>query len=527
MPPSPEPTPRRRTEAWRALRPRFLVFVVLAVALVALAVEEAGHHFTRVALEDEAVAAAGAAALGVADDLEDQAALPTGPELDQLLVNYAQLVPTLRSLSVLERQGGALTLIATTRPQPEGNLEALAARAVATRAPAVNATSRGPESLRLVAAPLDHLGRTYGAVVVGISLSSLERTQDRIRRTQSLLVVVSTLLIALVVDFVGRRLVFAPLMGLRSAIEGALQGERGRRAPVIRSDEIGDVASAFNEMLDRIEGFSATLEAEVARATTTLGERNVELQRSVEQLFEARRELARSEMLAATGQMAATFAHRIGTPLALISGYVQLLIAEASPGSEAAERLLTVQQQIGRVTDIVRELMDQTRTPLLRPVPTDGASLLRDIARLARPSAEQKGVTVDIEAEPTPMPLVVDVGQMEQVFLNLVTNALDAMERGGRLTLRARRTADVIRFEVEDTGTGIAAAIRSRIFDPLFTTKEPGRGTGLGLPIVRDVVVAHGGAVDVDSREGAGARFIVTLPVGLPAAAPEPGLQSL
>ncbi len=147
-----------RPAAHRALRWRFLAFVVFSVALVALTVEEVGGRFTRAALEDEAVAAAGAAALGVADDLVDQETLPTAPELDQLLVNYAQLVPTLRSLSVLEHRGKALTLIATTAAPPEGDLSALAARAVATKAPAVETTSRGPDSLRLVAAPLERKG---------------------------------------------------------------------------------------------------------------------------------------------------------------------------------------------------------------------------------------------------------------------------------------------------------------------------------------------------------------------------------
>lgn len=510
----------RRPAPWLALRLRFLVFVVLSVTLVALTVEEVGSRFTRQALEDEALAAAGATALGVADDLSDQEMLPTAPELEQLLVNYKQLVPTLRSLSVLEHEKRVLTLIATTTPQPEGDLVGLAARAVARRTPAMEPSSRGPDSLRLVAAPLVRQGRTYGAVVVGISLSDMVRTRQRIRQIQASLVILSALLIALLVDLVGQRLVFTPLRALRDTIGSALQGERGRRAPVLRADEVGDVTSAFNEMLTRIEGFSATLEAEVANATAKLGERNAELQSSVEQLFEARRELARSEMLAATGQMAATFAHKIGTPLALISGYVQLLLAEAPEGSERQERLRTVQEQIGRVAAIVRDLMNQTRTPLLRRVPTDAATLLASIARLAGPSAEQKGVALEVRAESRPMPLLADIGQLEQVFLNLVTNALDAMEQGGRLTLRARPDGDRVRFEVEDTGTGIDPAVRSRIFEPLFTTKEPGRGTGLGLPIVRDVVMAHGGTVDVHSEPGQGARFEVTLPGGPSPAAP-------
>ena len=130
-------------------------------------------------------------------------------------------------------------------------------------------------------------------------------------------------------------------------------------------------------------------------------------------------------------------------------------------------------------------------------------------------------MSLDVEAEPVPMPLLADMGQLEQVFLNLVTNALDAMEKGGRLTLRARQDGARIRFEVQDTGTGIEPSVRARIFEPLFTTKEPGRGTGLGLPIVRDVVLGHGGTVEVHSEPGHGARFEVILPGGLSEAMPE------
>ena len=235
----PSPQSQARSRPWRALRLRFLVFVALAVTLVALTVEEVGGQFTRQALEEEGVAAAGAAALGVADDLDGQETLPTAPELDQLLVNYKQLVPTLRSLSVLETRKSALVLIATTTPKPEGDLAALAARSVAKRAPAVETTSRGPDSLRLVAAPLERGGKAYGAVVVGISLSSVARAHDRIRQQQNLLVVASTLLIALLVDLVGQRLVFSPLRALRDTIESALKDERGRRAPIVPVQRAG------------------------------------------------------------------------------------------------------------------------------------------------------------------------------------------------------------------------------------------------------------------------------------------------
>jgi signal transduction histidine kinase len=206
-------------------------------------------------------------------------------------------------------------------------------------------------------------------------------------------------------------------------------------------------------------------------------------------------------------------AHQVGTPLNLISGYVQMLLADKPEGSPEAARLQTVREQIAKVTAIVQGLLDQARQPVLDRRPTDPATLLAGVADLARPTLQAAAVELVLDVAPRLPVVSVDAGQVEQALLNLVTNSIDAMPGGGRLRLAARAGPAFVTLEVADSGHGIPAEILSRVFDPLFTTKPLGRGTGLGLTIVRDVIAAHGGTVDFASRRDEGTTVTIRLPI--------------
>jgi signal transduction histidine kinase len=196
----------------------------------------------------------------------------------------------------------------------------------------------------------------------------------------------------------------------------------------------------------------------------------------------------------------------------VISGYVQLLRAGREDGSPDAERLRTVQEQIGRVTAIVQSLLDGTRRPQLVVRPLAPGELIEGLAELVRPSLVGRGIELALELAPGLPAVAADRVQLEQALLNLVTNALHAMPEGGRLSLAARRDGDGVALVVQDSGSGIAADDLQRVFDPLFTTKPPGQGTGLGLPILREIVEAHGGSVRLESRKGEGTTAVVRLP---------------
>jgi signal transduction histidine kinase len=286
------------------------------------------------------------------------------------------------------------------------------------------------------------------------------------------------------------------------------------RAKVFREDELGRLARGLNAMLEQLVGFIAKLQGEVRSATAALQERNVLLAENAQRLFTARRDLARAEQLAAAGRMAASVAHQIGTPLNLISGYVQMLLEGVPAGSPQAARLRAVLEQITRVTTIVQGLLDEARLPPLRKRSVAPGELLKRVCDLARPTLEGANVALELLVDDDVPAVEADVGQLEQVFLNLITNSLDAMPGGGTLTLCARRRGEQVEFQVRDTGVGIARENLSRVFEPLFTTKKPGAGTGLGLTIVKDVLQAHGGSVGVLSEPGQGTTVSVVLPTG-------------
>jgi signal transduction histidine kinase len=259
-------------------------------------------------------------------------------------------------------------------------------------------------------------------------------------------------------------------------------------------------------------GFNETLRAEVERATTGLQAANRELLEAAQRLFAARRELTRSQRLALAGQMAASVAHQIGTPLNLISGYVQMLRAEQEEASPAAGRLRAIQEQIARVTAIVQSLLDRTRRPELSLRPLAPGELVEGLAELVRPSLVGRGIELVVNVAPGLPAVGADRVPLEQALLNLITNAIDAMPDGGRLSLAAGADDDGVAFAVADSGAGISSEVLPRVFEPLYTTKPPGRGTGLGLPILREIVEAHGGVVRLESRPGEGTTAVVRLP---------------
>ncbi|HEX8117479.1 MAG TPA: HAMP domain-containing sensor histidine kinase, partial [Pyrinomonadaceae bacterium] len=219
------------------------------------------------------------------------------------------------------------------------------------------------------------------------------------------------------------------------------------------------------------------------------------------------------ERLAAAGQLAAQFAHEVGTPLNLISGHVQLLLTGPAGVSDAErKRLETISAQIERIERTVRRTLDSTRADAAELVPLDLNALLRRTFDAAAPTLEASGVHLKAELAEDLPPVAGDADRLQQVFINLFNNALDAMRGGGQLKVETARADGSVRVDFADTGEGMSEEVRARIFDPLYTTKGRGRGTGLGLVVVRQVVAEHGGHIEVESRPGRGARFRLTLP---------------
>jgi two-component system, NtrC family, sensor kinase len=448
----------------------------------------------------------------VADDIEVGEEPSKRDDLPELLREFTYISPSTRSILVVSMENGEPAVLASTSSS-EGQGWLALARQVITRDEVV--TAEPVKQIHVIGVPTKRDGRIWGAVVVTYSLASIEELRRQGRTVVLWFLPLAVILMTIVLDLLMRRMVHVPIAGIRKTMQRVRARDLGARAPVLRNDEIGAVANGLNEMLSEMEGFNVALQERVREATSELRAKNEELVESYQRVFALREALARADQMAAVGHMAASVAHQVGTPLNLISGYVQMIREQEGVDSRVTRRLEIVQEQIAKVTDIVRTMLDHAR----RPTPkgrTDVAGLLRRVSDMARPKLDALGVRLDLNVVDVP-PIMADAVQLELALLNLVTNSLDAMPAGGVTSITAAPTAGgSVRIQVADTGTGIAPELLPRIFEPWVTTKAAGRGTGLGLSITREVVTGHGGTIQVKSEVGAGSVFTIELPVAPP-----------
>jgi signal transduction histidine kinase len=270
------------------------------------------------------------------------------------------------------------------------------------------------------------------------------------------------------------------------------------------------------------EALAVTLAAQAAIAVENASLYE-EIRRSYEQLRRSQDLLLRQEKLASLGRLAAGLAHEINNPLSSVAGFAEALQRRAQSARgrapddrhEVSEYLTFIQEEVARAAAIVRRLLDfaRQREPSFEEI--DLASLARDtVAIFARQAAvANKRIVLDLAPD---LPVVrADQQMLQQVILNLLTNALDAIEGAGEVRITAQVFGEHVELSVEDTGCGIPPEYLPKVLDPFFTTKEVGKGTGLGLAICLGIVEQHGGSIEVksDSR-GKGTTVVVRLPVG-------------
>ena len=318
-----------------------------------------------------------------------------------------------------------------------------------------------------------------------------------------------------------------PIKGITEAMSRLERGDPSARTQVRGGDELGLIAGRFNHMaaqlqraaqerealIEEIRGLNMGLQQRIQDALAALQGKNQELEGLMQGNALLREELGQQERLAVAGQLTAAFAHEVGTPLNLVNSHLQLLEGQDELSEKTRERLGVIHAQITRVGDIVRRMMDLTRRPRIHPEQVPLEPLVADLQRLWSPTLATHGVTFSLLA-PEPCVLFVDRKQMEQLFINLVNNSVDAMTEGGSLTLKVESDPDAQRWLVSlrDTGSGIPPELLSKVFKPMFTTKPEGKGTGLGLAICREIVRAHGGEIHVESADGLGTTMVFSLP---------------
>lgn len=297
--------------------------------------------------------------------------------------------------------------------------------------------------------------------------------------------------------------------------------ERGQMflAAILRDvSERKKIEAAMVQLNRDLEQRVHTRTAELESTNRRLRQYLDELQKRSDELHTTTQQLWQAAKLASVGELAASIAHELNNPLGTVSLRVESVLAQTEPSDPRRKALEIVEQEIERMAHLVANLLQFSRDSKDQVSTVHVDDEIRMTLELTLHHLKRRGIDIQQEFEPDLPAIFADRQKLRQVFLNLLTNAGDAMPNGGKLTLRAfsnqtgSRQSQVI-IEVIDTGSGIPPEILSRVMDPFFTTKEEGKGTGLGLAICRRIVQEHHGTIQIESSLDKGTTVRLSLPV--------------
>jgi PAS domain S-box-containing protein len=411
------------------------------------------------------------------------------------------------------------------RPELLKSIVERAARLLRAEAGGIYLYDSEREELRMV------IGYDYTEKYVGVTLKPGEGMAGKVFQTGE----------PLIVDdyrtWKGRAAVFEANQPFTAVLEVPLKWQEQIIGVLVMD------ADAQERTFNQNDVWLATLFANQAAIAIENARLYEELQNRMEELKRTQAQLIRSAKLAAIGELAAGVAHEINNPLTSIMGFTRLLLQKVDDDDPMKEDLQIVDREAARTKAIVRSLLDFARQREPRLEPANVNDIVRSTMALVRHQAKGARVTIKESYYETLPAVLLDTDQIKQVFLNIVTNAIQAMPEGGELKVltayrpRARSpddspgspqrlaeglvlsgvegmdVTDCVAVEVHDTGTGISEEDLPRIFDPFFTTKEVGQGTGLGLSISYGIVESHGGWIEVETEVGRGSTFTVMLPL--------------
>lgn len=350
--------------------------------------------------------------------------------------------------------------------------------------------------------------------VLDVSLS-LKRTDERIAKLFKRTIpwaVATVIVLSLIISLFFRIKVYKPTKAMLEGTRKIANGDFSYRIHVYSDDELGEVAEAFNRMVEQLEKANAEIRELVENLEQKVRERTEELERIHQQLLQ-------TEKLAALGKLAASVAHEINNPLSGVLTYIKLMQRKLQDfGNGQLERFLsylaTMQRETEKCASIVKNLLDFARKR--EPSFKEGVSvnaIMEDALALVANRLALQNISVQKEYGDLP-PITADPGQLRQVFVNLLINAIDAIQDSeGVIKVRTAFLEEEgkVSIEISDTGIGIKPEDLPKIFDPFYTTKE--KGTGLGLSVVYGIVNLHKGEINVTSQVGKGTTFIIKLPL--------------
>jgi len=458
--------------------------------------------------------------------------LATLPDL--LNIVLYEITPGPEESALPITSAGPTELLLLTHPQQE-RARALVLRVREERQPLIDYADRTNTHRVFLAAPIFLKNVVVGATYAEFSTLQMDEALESLRQASRTRRLLTGLTIVIAINLFLYFKVHRPVKRLLTAVESVSQGTLTSTVPVEEQDELGELAGTFNEMVKTIreathdnaqltvslQAMNDSLQLKVSEATAEVLQKNRTLAHTNELLSAAQRDAARAQRLSAIGQVAATVAHKIGTPLTALSGHIQLMAEDPTLGKESRQRLQTVEAQIERTSKIIQDLLLYARKPEPVRSPVDLNTCLAECLALFQPEFDRRRIILVTEWSQQIEKVNADAQQLQEVFHSLIENALDAMSSGGILVTKLSPHTNPeqpdsrtwVQVEIADTGCGMNASQLEQIFQPFFTTKRAGRGTGLGLASAMETIRAHGGDIRVESVPGKGSRFMIILPI--------------
>jgi two-component system, NtrC family, sensor kinase len=501
-----------------SLKIKFLLFTSLIVVAICgglfFFMESIFRNYLRYEMQQQA----GEISLALQDQLlrfDDVASVQTAAE--RLLVDSREI----SRIVVYRRFGRTLqTLVKSEAVELPDNLK-LYSTAVFHESPFRHEFRYNNKEYWEFAYPIPEGGTVVGLTTVTLNFSQYKVLISALRRGTLVILIIGLGVMLLCLSVYVEMSIRRPLAEIVDAMEKVKGSRFETRVKPHADDEIGKLANDFNEMtlalgeaLQEVFRQNRMLEQRVQDATAELRSRNLEL-------FRAQDELRRASRLATAGQVAAMLAHDLGSPLSSISGHLQLMLEDPAHSPEEKERLKLILSQVERLSDTIRYTLNNFGEAQAHFEECDLNALLNHLIQLTTPVLADRKIEPIVDLDPHLPKIRGDSNQLQQLFLNLFTNAIDAMKGGGQLKVTTRYHDGAVQVSVADTGIGMSREHLKQLFRPFFSTKQFGKGTGLGLAISKEIVKTHGGQIDVESTPGKGTEFKLLFPVsGLEARAP-------
>ncbi|MCK4224101.1 MAG: HAMP domain-containing protein [candidate division Zixibacteria bacterium] len=348
--------------------------------------------------------------------------------------------------------------------------------------------------------------KVLGVLDIGMSLADVDKEIKGAQNKMIFFAVIAFLVISVTISISINRYVTRPVRELVKGTQKIAEGDLSNGISIRTQDEIGQLASAFTRMTldlkkadEKLIDWGKTLEQKVQQRT--------------EELRKTENQLIQSDKVASLGKLAAGVAHEINSPLTGILTYSSLLFKAKEKGDPEKEDLEVIVNETNRCKMIVKGLLDFARQTEPQKTLSDINEVIAKSINLISHQASLQNVKIEKKIELDLPKVMIDIGQIQQVFINILLNAIEAMPQGGTLTVSSGIENEMAAVRFTDTGIGIPQENLPKILDPFFTTKKQGKGTGLGLSVSYGIIERHRGKLEVKSKVGKGTTFTVKLPI--------------